>query len=480
MYDSMTRMREELNRHDDILYKHDRLISESFDRNEAHLDYCMRNDDSGKIRTQNPIDADTEELKDTTGEEFDAKIPTMAGVAVMGYENKGFKELKKHQEKESKTKLEKERYKKQKTSQGTADNSDQFLSGPKTVKVVLTRAHPDSTVDGLKNYIKTKGKEQNIEDIKVEDLSSPEWETKRFVVTLSAQAQDVVMNTDFWPKGIQFGKWWYCFLYNKVFAGRVKQIEINSSRACAIVVQLTRTYTVLIVSVYMPCDNYSGHNVLPEYDGVLDAIEQTLSSNTGSSCNDFVICGDFNTSFERFNAHSRRLSDFLDFNNLKLCWRSNSAQLGTDWSQGGAFAYNNSSCSDEQHHGGVTKLCDYIIQSCLSSSEKTIPTVKHAKDNQFDMRKRSLASKIEDGADFWTELQKINPKRRLVPHNIDGAEGAKEIASLFASKYDELYSSTPTSTAEITRLKEAIEANIARDEQYSLTRFSEVDVRKNV
>jgi hypothetical protein len=106
--------------------------------------------------------------------------------------------------------------------------------------------------------------------------------------------------------------------------------------------------------------------------------------------------------------------------------------------------------------------------------------VKHAKDNQFDMRKRSLASKIEDGADFWTELQKINPNRRLVPHNIDGAEGAKEIASLFASKYDELYSSTPTSTAEITRLKEAIEANIARDEQYSLTRFSEADVRKNV
>ncbi|ELU12676.1 hypothetical protein CAPTEDRAFT_213213 [Capitella teleta] len=197
MYDSMTRMREELNRHDDILYKHDRLISESFDRNEAHLDYCMRNDDSGKIRTQNPIDADTEELKDTTGEESDAKIPTMAEVAVMGYENKGFKQLKKQQEKESKTKLEKKRYKKQKTSQGTADNSDQFLSGPKV----------NSTVDGLKKYIKTKGKEQNIEDIKVEDLSSPEWETKRFAVTLSAEAQDVLMNTDFWPKGIQFGKW---------------------------------------------------------------------------------------------------------------------------------------------------------------------------------------------------------------------------------------------------------------------------------
>ncbi|ELU18075.1 hypothetical protein CAPTEDRAFT_208743 [Capitella teleta] len=180
--------------------------------------------------------------------------------------------------------------------------------------------------------------------------------------------------------------------------------------------KLTRTYSVLIINVYMPCDNYSGHNVLPEYDDVLDAIEQTFSSNAGSSCNDFVICGDFNTSFERFNAHSRLLSDFLDFNNLKLCWRSNSAQLHvdfvqsrsddapsqqsmkrrrwrwatddhidaykrqldqelvTDWSQGGAFACNNSSCSDEQHHGDVTKLCDNIIQSCLSSSEKTIPS----------------------------------------------------------------------------------------------------------
>ncbi|ELU02549.1 hypothetical protein CAPTEDRAFT_196728 [Capitella teleta] len=99
MYDSMTRMREELNRHDDVLYKHDRLISGSFDRNEAHQDYCKRNDDSGRIRTQNPIDADTEEMKDSTGEESDAKIPTMAEVAAMAYENKGFKELKKQQEK---------------------------------------------------------------------------------------------------------------------------------------------------------------------------------------------------------------------------------------------------------------------------------------------------------------------------------------------------------------------------------------------
>ncbi|ELU18280.1 hypothetical protein CAPTEDRAFT_185761 [Capitella teleta] len=406
MYDSMTRMCEELNRHDDVLYKLDRLISESFDRNEAHQDFCMWNDDSGRIRTQNPIDADTEELKDTTGEESDAKIHTMAEVAAMGYENKGFKVLKKQQEKESKTKLEKKRYKKQKTSQGTANNSDQFLSGPKTVKVVLTRAHPDSPVDGLKNYIKTKGKEQNIEDIKVEDLSSPEWETKCFVVSLSAEAQGVVMNTDFWPKGIQFGKW-------------------------------------------------------------ADVLQGRPKGGTAFMYN-------------------------KDFNNLKLCWRSNSAQsmkqrrwrwatddhidaykcqldqeLGTDLSQGGAFAYNNSSCSDEQHHEDVTKLCDNIFQSCLSSSEKTIPSrrarcppiagwkehvkplreksmfwhwlwsscdkpnfgqvyevmkmtikkyhsaLKHAKDNQFDMRKRSLASKIEDGVDFWTELQKINPKKDL-------------------------------------------------------------------
>ena len=39
-----------------------------------------------------------------------------------------------------------------------------------------------------------------------------------------------------------------------------------------------------------------------------------------SNCDAFICCGDLNTSFERDNAQSRHLSDFISRNDLLLSW----------------------------------------------------------------------------------------------------------------------------------------------------------------
>ena len=94
--------------------------------------------------------------------------------------------------------------KKKKTlPKGTAEGSESFQSGPMNYKVVLTYVHPDATTESVKKYITDKG----IEPLNVEEKSSPEWDTKRFVVKMPADSQETVMTPAFWPKKIAFKRW---------------------------------------------------------------------------------------------------------------------------------------------------------------------------------------------------------------------------------------------------------------------------------
>jgi len=50
---------------------------------------------------------------------------------------------------------------------------------------------------------------------------------------------------------------------------------------------------------------------------------------------------------------------------------------------------------------------------------------------------------------MWKELKKINPTCRNIPIIVDNACGADEIAELFVSKYEQLYTSVLTDTKEL-------------------------------
>jgi len=70
---------------------------------------------------------------------------------------------------------------------------------------------------------------------------------------------------------------------------------------------------MIILNVYMPCDNRSSATIDPEYDKCINTIEQFIEGFDGEHV---VIAGDFNTDMSRSNAHTRCLADFVQRNNL--------------------------------------------------------------------------------------------------------------------------------------------------------------------
>ena len=47
---------------------------------------------------------------------------------------------------------------------------------------------------------------------------------------------------------------------------------------------------------------------------------------SATSCDDVILCGDFNTDFDRPNAQTRALNDFIDRNNLMVGWNCDVAK----------------------------------------------------------------------------------------------------------------------------------------------------------
>ena len=54
-----------------------------------------------------------------------------------------------------------------------------------------------------------------------------------------------------------------------------------------------------------------------DYVDCIDCIESLLISE---HCNTFICCGDYNTSFERHNAQTECLNNFIERNNLVVSW----------------------------------------------------------------------------------------------------------------------------------------------------------------
>ena len=85
---------------------------------------------------------------------------------------------------------------------GTSD-SDILKGGPDTFQMQITNVNATLDETKIKDYINSKGTEVT----KVEDTSSGDWDTKRFLLTFEFSKYDQVMATEFWPKRIFFRRW---------------------------------------------------------------------------------------------------------------------------------------------------------------------------------------------------------------------------------------------------------------------------------
>ena len=104
-------------------------------------------------------------------------------------------------------------------------------------------------------------------------------------------------------------------LWHKSLNNKINVLITGNKRICAISVNISDKQSVLIITVYMPCDNRS-HSP-DEFIDVLSNVEQLLIQ---SSCNCVILCGDMNTSFARNNFHSTYLSQFMENVVLYNAW----------------------------------------------------------------------------------------------------------------------------------------------------------------
>ena len=111
-------------------------------------------------------------------------------------------------------------------------------------------------------------------------------------------------------------------LYNKILIRNIIRLKSINRRVCGVIINFTNNFTCMLLNVYFPCDNYSNTTVASDYIDYIEYIESLYNSH---DCNAYIFCGDYNTSFERNNAHALYLSDFLSRNNLFLSWNHDSA-----------------------------------------------------------------------------------------------------------------------------------------------------------
>ena len=73
----------------------------------------------------------------------------------------------------------------------------------------------------------------------------------------------------------------------------------------------------MVTNFYLPCDNFSNTKVS---DRIIDCINSIESMLALANCDSFILCGDFNSSFQRANAQSTCLQQFVDRNILLSSW----------------------------------------------------------------------------------------------------------------------------------------------------------------
>ena len=105
-------------------------------------------------------------------------------------------------------------------------------------------------------------------------------------------------------------------LWRDTLSCKVTPILSDSTRLCMVKVEFT-TYTIMLCTVYMPCDSdYDQYN-----NSIYNCVLQELIKHVNDESIDFVICGgDFNTDMCRVNSlHTKSLQTFMDNENFKLC-----------------------------------------------------------------------------------------------------------------------------------------------------------------
>ena len=101
-------------------------------------------------------------------------------------------------------------------------------------------------------------------------------------------------------------------LFKKSLSPHIKNIVCNSKRVCGILITMHNNFTCMLLSIYMPGNNYSMSSVRPEFSDTLECIVSLFNT---IDCNAQICCGDYNVLFDKRDAHLEYLNNFISRNN---------------------------------------------------------------------------------------------------------------------------------------------------------------------
>ena len=112
-------------------------------------------------------------------------------------------------------------------------------------------------------------------------------------------------------------------LWHKKLASNVQKVKnCDSKRICAVKLSCQQK-DILLVSCYMPNDNYHKRKVSDEFINVCDTLECMISKN--NDC-DIIVGGDMNLDYKRNNAHDNYFAYLLENCDMLDCWTIESAK----------------------------------------------------------------------------------------------------------------------------------------------------------
>ena len=156
--------------------------------------------------------------------------------------------------------------------------------------------------------------------------------------------------------------------YKKSLCSKIKPVKCKNRRICAATINLADNFSCLLLSIYLPCDNYS-NAANADYVDCIDCIESLLISE---HCNAFICCGDYNTSFERNNAQTECLNNFIERNNLVVSWNHPVSKKDHTYTN---FSLNHFSCIDHiitTHNIYDCILDNYVLSAACNPSSHNV------------------------------------------------------------------------------------------------------------
>ena len=156
--------------------------------------------------------------------------------------------------------------------------------------------------------------------------------------------------------------------YKKSLCSKIKPVTCKNRRICAATINLADNFSCLLLSLYLPCDNYS-NAANADYVDCIDCIESLLISE---HCNAFICCGDYNTSFERNNAQTECLNNFIERNNLVVSWNHPVSKKDHTYTN---FSLNQFSCIDHiitTHNIYDCILDNYVLSAACNPSSHNV------------------------------------------------------------------------------------------------------------